>query len=109
MFSINGLTHQPGFNKREVMSRRIRTGSLYFLCPVEEDASDFRIVYWKDYIARVILPASGSSNRTLGYCSVETRLGEFIGPVLFASLQPLDRRTKNAVRREARRASRLRK
>jgi hypothetical protein len=44
---------------------------------------------------------------TPGY--VETRQGDFIGLVLIASLQPLDRRTKNALRREARRTAQARK
>ena len=86
---------------------RIRTGSLYFLCPVGSDANDSRLMVWKDYLVRVIELKGSSATRKPGHCHIETRMGEFIGQVLIASLQPLDRKTKNALRREARRATQI--
>jgi hypothetical protein len=82
---------------------KIRKGSLYLLRPVGMDAHDDRVTYWKDYIVRVIQPHGCPPNGTMGHCYVETRLGEFVGLVLCNSLQPLDRETKKALRREARR------
>ena len=83
---------------------KVRAGSHYFLRPAGLDASDFRVTYWKDYIVRVIRRIGCPRWRKKRTCHVETRLGDYIGPVLIASLQPLDRRTKNALRREARRS-----
>jgi hypothetical protein len=86
---------------------RILTGSLYFLRPVGQDAQDFRIVYWKDYIVRVIQPNASPINSTTGFFCVETRQGDLTGLVLTASLQPLDRKTRNVLRRERRRSAHL--
>jgi hypothetical protein len=88
---------------------RIRTGSLYFLRPVGSDAEDSRVMDWKDYLVRVIQLKGSSTIIKPGHCHVETRMGEFIGLVLIASLQPLDSKTRNALRREAHRAARVRK
>jgi hypothetical protein len=82
---------------------RIRRGSLYILCPVGMDATDSRVTQWSDYIVRVIQPYGCPRNGTMGHCYVETRTGEFIGLVLLASLQLLDKKTRNAIRRERRR------
>jgi hypothetical protein len=84
-------------------NRTPRKGSLHMLRPVGMDATDSRVTQWSDYIVRVIQPYGCPRNGTLGHCFVETRAGEFIGLVLVASLQPLDRQTRNAIRRERRR------
>jgi hypothetical protein len=85
---------------------RVRTGCLYVLRPVGMDAGDSRVILWADHIVRIVQPRGCPKNGTLGHCFVESRQGEFIGLVLVNSLQPLDRRTKNALRREMRWASR---
>jgi hypothetical protein len=77
---------------------RVRTGSLYFLRPVGWDAGDERLTCWKDHIVRVIQPHGCPRNGAMGHCFIETRQGEFIGLVLLASLQPLERKTCNAIR-----------
>jgi hypothetical protein len=79
---------------------RVRTGSLYILRPVGIDAWTSRVSCWSDYIVRVVQPYGCPKNGTMGHCFVETRTGEFIGLVLVASLQPLDRQTRNAIWRE---------
>jgi hypothetical protein len=84
---------------------RIRTGSLYFLRPIGPDAIDSRVMHWKDYLVRVIQLKGSSAIIKQGHCHIETRMGEFIGLVLIASLQPLDSKTRNALRREARHAA----
>lgn len=83
---------------------RVRTGSLYMLRPVGCDATDNRVTQWSDYIVKVVQPYGCPKNGTMGHCFVETRTGEFIGLVLVNSLQPLDKNTRNAIRRERRKA-----
>jgi hypothetical protein len=66
------------------------------------DANDSRVTQWSDDIVRVVQPYGCPRNGTMGHCFVENRAGEFIGLVLVASLQPLDRQARNAIRRERR-------
>lgn len=82
---------------------RVRKGCLYMLRPVGLDIWDQRVELWRDHIVRVIQPYGWPKNGTMRHCFVETRLGEFIGLVLINSLQPLDKQTRNAIRRERRR------
>jgi len=84
-----------------------RVGTLWILRPAGVwDRADPRVTQWADYIVRVVQPAGCPKNGTLAHCYVETRLPEpgrkkpeFIGLVQISSLQPLDEKTKRAIRR----------
>ncbi len=94
-YNMNTTTNQL----ENDMALRVRKGSLYLLRPVGLDATDRRVAPWKDSIVRVVQPYGCPANGTMGHTYVESRAGEFIGLVLLASLEPLDKRTKNAIRR----------